>query len=196
MSKSRLVHTNKQRPQTGNTLIGIFVGLVLGVVIAAGVVWYLNRSNSPFHSREPQAEKVESPKSASAANVPQELPAKPGEKQRFEFYNILPGGKDAAAPANSAPVASDAGKDNPAPASNDSFYLQAGAFQKEGDADNLKGKLALVGVESSVIEANIPDKGKMFRVRSGPYANADEMNRVRNQMSQGGIQATVIKIKE
>ncbi|HTJ97118.1 MAG TPA: SPOR domain-containing protein, partial [Rhodocyclaceae bacterium] len=148
MSKSRLVH--KQRPQSGNTLIGIFVGLVLGVVIAAGVVWYLNRSNSPFHSKDVHGEKVETPKSAST--TPQELPAKPGDKQRFEFYKILPGGQDAAAPNAAAPAAVDPSKDPAAtpPAANESFYLQAGAFQKSGDADNLKGKLALIGVEASV----------------------------------------------
>ena len=36
----------------------------------------------------------------------------------------------------------------------------------------------------------------MYRVRSGPYNKAEEMNRVRTQMSQGGVQATVVKIKE
>ena len=64
------------------------------------------------------------------------------------------------------------------------------------EAENMKAKLALIGVEASISQVDVADKGKMFRVRSGPYAKADEMNRVRNQMSQSGIQATVVKIKE
>ena len=68
--------------------------------------------------------------------------------------------------------------------------------RKKADADNLKGELALLGIEAFVTEITLPEKGKMFRVRSGPYNKAEEMNRVRTQMSQGGVQATVVKIKD
>ena len=179
--------------QTGNTLLGVFVGIVLGVVIAASVVWFLNRSNNPFNKspRDERSEEI----SSDAEGQPKDLPAKPGDKQRFDFYKVLPGGTDAAA---TRPPAANDDKDNAATATlpNESFFLQAGAFQKSAEADNLKAKLALIGVEASISQVSVPDKGKMFRVRSGPYAKADDMNRVRNQMSQAGIQATVIKIKE
>jgi cell division protein FtsN len=178
--------------QRGSTLIGIFVGLVLGVVIAAGVVWYLNRSHSPFQNKDNRT--LEKDKSAAAAGAPETLPGKPGEKQRFDFYNILPGGQEAApAPAAKAPVADPA---LDAAVVNERFFLQAGAFTKKTDADNLKGELALIGIEAAVSEVVLEEKGKMYRVRSGPYAKAEEMNRVRTQMSQGGIQATVVKLKE
>lgn len=182
--------------QKGGTLLGVFVGLVLGIVIAAGVVWYLNRSQSPFSNKEVRLDKADGKSAAGGQAAPQELPPKPGDKQRFDFYKILPGGQDAA-PAPTAPPPSEA-RDSAVsePAANETFYLQAGAFQKTGEADNLKAKLALIGVEAGVSEVNVPDKGKMYRVRSGPYAKAEEMNRVRNQMSQAGIQATVVKIKE
>ena len=68
--------------------------------------------------------------------------------------------------------------------------------QKKADAENLKGELALLGIEAAVSEVTLPEKGKMYRVRSGPYAKAEEMNRVRTQLSQGGVQATVVKVKE
>ena len=32
----------------GGTLIGLFLGLVNGVVAAAGVVWYINKTPTPF----------------------------------------------------------------------------------------------------------------------------------------------------
>lgn len=183
--------------QSGGMLLGLFVGLVLGIVIAASTVWYLNRSNSPFN-KEPRPEKTDDKPNSSAAGratTPQELPAKPGDKQRFEFYKILPGGQDAAPAPTAQPTE---GKENAAtaPAANESFFLQAGAFQKSAEADNLKAKLALIGVEATVTEVTVPEKGKMYRVRSGPYGKAEEMNRVRNQMSQADIQATVVKIKE
>jgi cell division protein FtsN len=179
--------------QRGGTLIGIFVGLVLGVVVAASVVWYLNRSHSPFQNKDNSLSPPAKGK-AGAPGSPESLPAKPGDKQqRFDFYNILPGGQDTAAPAPKAPPP-EAAVD--APDISERYYLQAGAFQKKDDAENLKGQLALIGIEAYVTEVTIPEKGKMHRVRSGPYNKAEEMNRVRTQMSQGGIQATVVKIKD
>ena len=175
--------------QNGSTLLGIFVGLVLGVVIAAGVVWYLNRSHSPFQNKDSALAPADQGK-GKTAGAAESLPAKPGDKQRFDFYNILPGGQDAAPAPKAAPPVADA------PIVNESYFLQAGAFQKKADAENLKGELALLGIEAAVTEANIPEKGKMYRVRSGPYAKAEDMNRVRTQLSQGGVQATVVKVRE
>lgn len=175
--------------QRGSTVIGLFIGLVLGVVIAAGVVWYLNRSHSPFQNKDAHSS-PESDRRSSAAGATEGLPAKPGEKDRFEFYKILPGGQEAGSAPKTPPPANDA------PVVSEQFFLQAGAFQKKADADNLKGELALIGIEATVTEVNIPEKGKMYRVRSGPYAKAEEMNRARTQMSQGGVQATAVKVKE
>lgn len=187
---------NTHYSQRGNTLVGLFVGLVLGVIIAASVVWYLNRSHSPFQNRE--TTNSEAPHPNGAAGSPDSLPARPGEKERFDFYKILPGGQD----ATPSPAPAPAAKDAPAPAaeapaaSNDRYYLQAGAFQKKDEAENMKAQLALIGIEASVTEVTLQDKGKMYRVRSGPYKQAEEMNRVRTQMSQGGIQATLVKTQD
>jgi len=78
----------------------------------------------------------------------------------------------------------------------EALYLQAGAFQKSADADNLKAKLALAGLEARVQEVAIPDKGVMHRVRLGPFATTADMNRARSQLAQSGIQATVVKSQE
>jgi cell division protein FtsN len=75
------------------------------------------------------------------------------------------------------------------------LYLQVGAFQKAADADNLKARLALMGLEASVQEVDVPEKGKVFRVRTGPFATTGEMNRVRTELSQHGIQGAQVKGK-
>lgn len=215
---------NAQKKSRGGTLIGLFIGLVIGLVCAFGVAWYLQKSPLPFLDKSPHADKSDPAHPATATSsgpgttgtsgsgTPAALPGKPGEKPvgaasekpRFEFYKILPGGQETA--PSSKPPEGHASPDNdtmpvdgttppPAPV-NTSFYLQAGAFQKSVDADNLKAKLALMGLDTSVQEANVPEKGVMYRVRVGPFAKPDEMNRARNQLSQSGIQASVIKIKD
>lgn len=202
-----------QKKSGGGTLLGVFIGLVVGVMIAFGVVWYLNKSPLPFQNKyegAPKAEKATptAPGSAAASSQPSApLPGKPGdkptEKQRFEFYGILEGKQPAtpgaAAPASAPPATpavavAPAGDAKQLPA--EIFFLQVGAFQKAADADNLKAKLALTGLEASVQEVSIPEKGTMHRVRVGPFRDPAEMNRARTLLSQSGVQGTVIKQKE
>lgn len=193
----------------GGMLLGLFLGLVIGVLIAFGVVLYLNKSPLPFMNKYEGAPR-DPAKPAQAAvpggavvppGQPLPLPGKPGdkagEKPRFEFHDILVGKQPAVPGAAPAPAQPPAAPAAPAtPAARDIFYLQAGAFQKAADADNLKAKLALLGVEASVQEADVADKGRMHRVRVGPIAGTEEMNRIRNQLAQGGVQATVVKHRE
>jgi cell division protein FtsN len=192
------------RKSGGGTLIGIFIGLVVGVLIAFGVVWYLNKSPLPFQNKYEGAPKADKDKPATGANgVPAPLPGKPGDKpadRRFEFYGILEGKQPAtpgtAAPAPAVPAVSVAPAVEVKPASNEIFFLQVGSFQKAADADNLKAKLALTGLEASVQEVSIPEKGTMHRVRVGPFRDSEEMNRARTLLSQTGVQGTVVKQKD
>ena len=181
-----------------NLLVGAFIGLVIGVLIAFGVVLYLNKATLPFQDKGGRPEPSDAAAAAGKNSLP--LPGKPGdktvEKPRFEFYKILPGTQDPAPnTAATTPASATPATDGEPLAPIDQFYLQVGAFQKPADADNLKARLALMGVEASVQDVNVPGKGTLHRVRTGPYASPTEMNQVRTLMAQNGVQATVIKIK-
>jgi len=204
----------QRKKSGGGTILGVFIGLMVGVLIAFGVVWYLNKAPLPFLNKYEGAPKVEKdkappPAGAGTAAAPAPLPGKPGDKpadrQRFEFYGLLEGKQAPAAagvpaPASAPTPAPPAVTVTPAveakPAPTEIFFLQVGAFQKAADADNLKAKLALTGLETSVQEVSIPDKGTMHRVRVGPFRTPEEMNRARGLLSQNGVQGTVIKQKE
>ncbi|HMM53899.1 MAG TPA: SPOR domain-containing protein [Candidatus Desulfobacillus sp.] len=181
--------------QAGGTLIGLFIGLVVGVLVAAGVVWYLNKTPIPFQNKEtrPATERAVAGGQAAAPAAPEPLPGKPGdkppEKPRFDFYTILPGSEE---PVPQAPPRTAA-----APAqSGEALFLQAGAFQKPADADNLKARLALMGLEASVQQVTLPEKGVLHRVRIGPYANPDQMARARSLLAENGIDASVVRVKD
>ena len=187
------------RKSGGGTILGMFIGLVVGIVVAAGVVWYLNKTPLPFQNKtgKPLAEKggeAKGPPPAAAPAPPLPLPGKPGdkvqEKPRFEFYKILPGTEE---PVPQPPTKAAAAA--PAPAG-EALFLQVGAFQKPADADNLKARLALMGVEAGVQQVTLPDKGVMHRVRLGPYANPDEMAKARTLLAQNGIEASVVRVKD
>src|SRR6185436_13064599 len=121
-------------------------------------------------------------------------PAAPpsGEKPKFDFYKILPGTEESVSEAE-LKARSAKGQQDPA---KDVYFIQAGSFQNPADADNQKARLAILGFESSVEPANLPEKGVWYRVRLGPYTKVEEINRVRQALAQNGIDASLVKIKE
>lgn len=184
---------------------GILVGLIIGVGMAAGLTWYLTKSPGTFVQQEQVT--VNSPSNAakpaapddtakSAQKPPAAVSGENGGKPRFEFYKVLTDKQDAAvaAPAKRA--------DKPKPADNrvavakpayEPHLLQAGSFPKADDAEKLKARLALLGVEASVQSATIPDKGIWYRVRLGPYKSEEELSRARSFLKQNGVDATPMR---
>jgi cell division protein FtsN len=77
---------------------------------------------------------------------------------------------------------------------NTRYLLQAGAFQASGQAEELKAKIALLGLGARVESAEI--KGKtVYRVRMGPYGTASDLAEAKRKLSAGGLQALAIKVK-
>lgn len=180
----------------GGTLLGLMLGILVGVLISFGVVWYLNKTPLPF------AEKVAKPETVNGGKEPMALPGKPGDKpaageRKFDFYDILEGKKSptpGVAPTAEAPAAKT--EEAPAAAGGNTMYLQVGAFQNKGDADNLRAKLAMLGFEAGVLQVEVPGKGSLHRVRVGPFGSMDELNRTRAQLSEQGVQTTVVRSQE
>ena len=203
----------------GGTLVGLFVGLVIGVLCAAGVILFINKTPAPCVDRSPPpitpVTSATNPQVATANGTPAPmgLPGKPGDpipensdKPRFDFYKILPGNADAIPdPKADSKVAdtkpadavkeklekekADKEKEN---SLKEPAYLQTGSFQSAGDADNQKAKLALMGVEASVQQVMLQDK-VWYRVRLGPFKKMDELSDARAELAKQGIEANVVK---
>jgi cell division protein FtsN len=178
----------------GSLLIGILIGLLLGLGIALAVAWYINKMPTPFLARTAPPVKSEPPKSVPVETT--KADDKTGKsadgKPRFDFYKILPGSEE---PVTEQQL-KDAQRKSPAVQLKEAFFLQAGAFQNAPDADNLKARLALLGMEAAVQTTEVPDRGVWHRVRVGPYTSIDELNRARDALKQNGIETTLIKVRE
>ena len=74
-----------------------------------------------------------------------------------------------------------------------SYFLQAGAFRGRIDAENMRAKLALQGVEAKITELQ-SENGLLYRVRIGPFAQLEAMNRVRSKLSDNGVDAAVVRV--
>ena len=180
----------------GSFLLGMFVGLLTGLGIALGVAFYLNKTPLPFLGKAKPAAGRDAPadptKPAVVAGMPQG--AAKGDKPKFDFYKILPGSEE---PVSEKELkdAGKAAKGQPE-AARGVYFIQAGSFQNPADADNQKAKIAILGFESSVEPTVLPDKGTWYRVRLGPYTTLEELNRVRRTLSQNGIDASLVKLKD
>ena len=177
-----------KKKSAGGTLLGIFIGLILGLCLAVGVAWYMNKTPIPFLTTvKPSAQATVEP--GKSPVKPDEKTTQQMEKPRFEFYKILPGAEE---PVTEQQI-KQAAKSGAPPGN---YLLQAGSFQNPADADNMKAQLALIGVEASVEPIEIPEKGTWYRVRVGPYSKVEEINRVRQTLAQNGIDVTLVRIKD
>ena len=181
--------SGRNKNGSGSLLIGILIGLLLGLGIALAVAWYINKMPTPFLNRSGPPAKSAAPESAKTDDRSGKAP---DGKPRFDFYKILPGTEE---PVTEKQFNEAQQKPSTALA-REAFFLQAGAFQNAPDADNMKARLALLGVEAEVQTTPLPDKGLWHRVRTGPYTTIEDLNRTRDMLKQNGIETTLIKVRE
>ena len=102
---------------------------------------------------------------------------------------------DAPAPAQIEPVVT-AKKETKTPAAVKSpgrYALQAGAFRKRSEADTLRAKLLMLGVQAS-IQQMTNDKGEsLHKVIAGPFASAADMDDAK--IILGGNHINTIPVK-
>ena len=180
------------RSKGSGLLLGLFVGFLLGVTVAAAIAVYFFKSPVPFVNKGPAP--------AKSGGLDAKNKGEDG-KPRFDFYRILPGQEEPVTDkqlkdAAKQQAAKDKNDKDAAPEqTKDIYFIQAGSFQNPADADNQKAKLALLGLEASVEPTNVPEKGTWYRVRLGPMSTVDEINRVRTQLAQNGIEGALVKVK-
>jgi cell division protein FtsN len=209
--------------QQGGTILGIIVGLVIGLGIALGVAVMVTKTPMPFMDKsgrqkaaEPTASQSADPnkplygkkaaaKEAAAKESPAEAPPPNTAVPQSDKREIKVDPKqDAKAPVVEQSTAADKPKKpdavakadtKPAEAADDkwNYYLQAGAFREQTDAESMRGKLALMGVEAKVSERQ-SENGVLFRVRVGPFGQLEAMNKVRGKLSDNGVDAAVVRI--
>ena len=213
----------RQRPSrrrgAGGTLLGVFSGLVLGLGLASGVAYYLMKANGPFAvqggtreaAREPakvaKADRgeapdkprfdfykilpgIEEPKVAADAKKAPDRAVVDQAKERAQEKAPEKAGDKA---GTKAPDKAAAAEPVAAAKLPERFWLQAGSFASEADAENLKARLALAGWQASVQQGTLPDKGVRYRVRLGPFDNTDELTRMRTDLAKNGFDVAVIK---
>lgn len=188
---------NRSFRQSGSMLLGFIIGLVVGLAIAVAVALYISNAPLPFVTKvRPPAANSAPPAGAALAdpnksfNVAPPAPAAPADPKS------PPSKTTAAAPASlppAAPTAAEPPKDDALPEGS-RFQLQAGAFKSPEDADGMRARLALIGLDARIFP--IEQGGQtLYRVRLGPYGQLDDVNRVRKLLAENSIEAQIVRLR-
>ena len=190
-----MVFASRQR---GGTLVGFVVGLVLGLAIAVVVALYITKAPIPFVNKlghsptaadsvpdtppDPNRSLYSKDNAASGPTVVTPPPA----ATTPTVATAAPGATDAKAPMVDHSRIENAG-DKPA------GFIQAGAYKSADDAEAMKAKLALLGIESLVTKVDQAGSA-VYRVRIGPFARVDDMDRVRQSLSDNGVVSSIVSM--
>jgi cell division protein FtsN len=177
--------------QRGSTLLGLIAGLVLGLLIAVGIAVYLTNAPIPFVNKvQRPTENVKPGADGKLPDPNQPLygapPNPPPPPTKGDIPRVEP-------PSETKAMAEKAAEKSQADEGT-RFLLQAGAFRTPEDADGMRARLALLGLDARVYPV---DQGgtPLYRVRLGPYGLIDDVNRVRKILAENGVEANVIRVR-
>jgi len=155
-------------------------GLALGLILAAAIALYITQSPLPFVDRvgtRPAIDKSKVPKGMVEA----EEPIDPNK-------GLL--SKDAGQTESPAEAGLETKAMSPAGMT---YLLQVGAFRSAEDAEQMRARMAILGFEARVSQAE-RDGGTIYRVRLGPYGSIEDLNKSKARVSENGIDSTVVRV--
>lgn len=184
-------------------MIKFIVGLVIGIAIAGGLAYYLNNAPTQFVNKvsntaggistNGSAPVVLAPSTkyqVAASNAvmnprvaPENSDNANASAPSYDFYDVLQGKKSAGSGSDSDNVGTKSAR----------FYLQAGTFSSQDLANDMKARLALMGINARVKSQQ--SNGKIInRIIIGPFNSEGEASVVLSQLKDNEINATLVKI--
>ena len=212
-----------KKQQKGGTIIGFIVGVIVGLGAALAVAVYVTKvpvpflnkgggrgvdmdaaesqknknwdPNSPLYGRNPArppAPVVAAPASASApAAAPEVRAAASAPKPAASKPDAKAETKPGADPLGDLAVAKAAATGNVDPFD---YFVQAGAFRTQPDADAQRAKLAMLGWEARVSEREQNGRA-VFRVRVGPFTKRDDAERIKEKLDGAGVDSALVRVQ-
>jgi len=73
--------------------------------------------------------------------------------------------------------------------------LQVASYRTVADAERLKARLALLGMQAQIQQVTVNGKDTYHRVRTGPYKGKESVNEARALLTRNGLESIAIKLK-
>lgn len=156
-------------------------GVVVSLIITAGVFIWVNNAPIPFVSKVQQV----------SSNVDEQLldgksidpnrklyDTGQGEEQRQGVVTVTANGN---APA----------EDSTEVINTERFWVQTGTFATNEEAEAMRASIAFIGLDAQI--SSLRQAGKrVYLVRIGPFDTADNAEEIRQSLADNAIQGTVI----
>lgn len=196
-------HMSSQR---GFSLITFIAGFLLGLILAAGVAFYITKTPVPFVDRVTAPEPLQVPNNWNpnaslqpGAQVPAAAQGNttagsdPVPIASVGTGNAPAGGESIASSGSESAQASATATSNGSPVNGGvtQFFVQAGAFASSAEAEQQRARLALLGSQAAVSQVVVANQTR-YRVRIGPFANRDQAAAVQRNLNSNQIEANIV----
>lgn len=176
---------------------GLFIGLFVALLFYIATNTSASPNNSISDSVSELIDQFKDTRKVSS-DKQQSPPTDGKDKPKFDFYTILPE-LEVVIPDHEL-VSKD--KNQATQTTRDTekngttrYVLQAGSFRNLEQADRLKARLALYGIEASIQTVKINNNDTWHRVRVGPLTDLATLNKTRKRLHDNGIATMVVKEK-
>ena len=123
---------------------------------------------------------------AATASAPRTAASKPATASADPLGDLAKA-RSAASPSPAAPAAASG-------ADPFDYFVQAGAFRTQADADAQRAKLAMLGWEARVSERE--QNGRtVYRVRVGPFAKRDDADSLKGKLDGAGVESALVRVQ-
>ncbi|TAK63522.1 SPOR domain-containing protein [Methylobacter sp.] len=189
--KHRTQNKNTSSYRQNSKSVGLWRWMLITALIISFVVFLVYLASSGSKQVTPQQVVPVKPEAAKVEEPVQEKKPEPGPVlPQFDFYTILPE-KEVIVPDYE--INTRTREERVGQAKTASYILQAGSFKDFKDADSLRAKLALMGIESKVEKAKV---GSVVwnRVKMGPYTQMTSVSTIRGRLRENGIDVIVMEV--
>ncbi|MEE1865663.1 MULTISPECIES: SPOR domain-containing protein [Pseudomonas] len=197
--------------------------LAIGLTVGAFIVFLmkLEPGNEEVKRTKPEQQKAERAAEANKTAPSPQQPVKP----KYDFYTLLPESEvivpPEAVPEKTPPVPAqppvtpaEAAKIDTAraqaalmgqtpppappvikPAATTQFFLQAGSFRKQADADKVRAQIILLG-QAVKVESGTVKEETWYRVLVGPFSNREQLTVAQKQLAGSGFSNLLLQQRQ
>ncbi|TWI54166.1 cell division protein FtsN [Pseudomonas duriflava] len=212
---------SRNQPAAKRQPIPGWVWLASGLAIGGFVVFLMKLEPGSDAVRRAKVEEAAQAKSKPKTEAPTPTPVKP----KYDFYTLLPESEVIVPPdaVPQTPTASTPPAPNPNPTTPVApptqpaapvssavpaqpvkpgaappvtlFFLQAGSFRTQADADRVRAQIILFGQDVRVESGRVKDE-TWYRVLVGPYSDRNKLTQAQKQLASNGFKSLLLQQRQ
>lgn len=174
-------------------LMGYFISTLTGLAVGLLAAFLVYVYKIQPAAEEPPPTISSTPKAAAPQSATQIKPEVP--EPTFDFYTILPE-RDVSISEwiEETPAVNSSVTEAAAEPEGNLYIFQVGSFADFEAADQIKARLALIGVKADIQRVVINGRETTHRVRVGPYQEQTQIQEIRERLLDNNIEFMLLRL--